>query len=272
MPLTVSWITFDEVCFGNVGQRAYAAGSRIAEVTSSLRQIKLFSDLAVGELEQLAGRVEPHRVRRGEIIFSRGDPGSLAYAIARGRVRLVLVSGAGREFELASLGAGELFGDLSLFSGLARTATAIAQEDGQLLLLRQADLLQLLRDHVDIALQLLCLIARRAEHANYLLEATAFSEIGDRLAFALVRLIERRGKIVANGITVEPVTQADLARMVGTSRESINRSIAGYEHAGVLRWRKGVLTVERPEALRERLEPEQLDLTLATTRKSSSVM
>src|SRR5579884_2030140 len=107
-----------------------------------LRQVALFAELAPERIEQLAQLVRRRTYHRGETIFHKGDPGTGLYILTSGQVKVVLPSESGEEAVLAVLEASDVFGELALFDGLPRSATVVAVQNAEVLLLHRDDFLE----------------------------------------------------------------------------------------------------------------------------------
>jgi CRP/FNR family transcriptional regulator, cyclic AMP receptor protein len=146
---------------------------------SALGQIPLFTLLDGDELAALAGLLGTRHASRGETIFSRGDPGDSLWLVAHGQVRLAVEDDAGQTIVLAECGPGELFGEISLLDGGPRTATAVAVEDSELLVIGRDNLLAFLTRHPRGVLEILAIIGRRLRAADQLLVARVSRNINE---------------------------------------------------------------------------------------------
>src|SRR3990172_13351954 len=106
-----------------------------------LERVPFLAALPPEDREELAASVSRRHLRRGGIIFQRGDPGHSLFIVERGAVRIYVPSPQGMDLTLAVLGPGDFFGDLSLLDGRSRSASAIASEQASLLVLDRADFL-----------------------------------------------------------------------------------------------------------------------------------
>lgn len=133
--------------------------------TSLLGSLNLFESLSVEELGALSSRLEEVDVAAGKIIFKQGEPGGRLFIIQSGAVDIS--HGIGKEFvTLATLVPGEYFGELSLFDGEPRSATARADRDCKLLALDHADFVEFTSKRPDAALKIMRELARRLRQTN----------------------------------------------------------------------------------------------------------
>ena len=216
-----------------------------------LERVPLFAGLPTDELGELTSRLRPRRYARGETLCLVGDPGTSLYIIDRGRVKLGLTSPEGREIILDLLGPGEVFGELALLDGEPRSANAVAVEASEVLLLARDDFLRFVEQHPHAALVLLATLSHWLRRLTTQMQDTAFLDVPARLARTILRLAE--AEEAAHGKAVTPrLTQTDLAGMVGTTRETLNKWLGFYEDEGMIRRDKHQIVVLRPDKLRAR--------------------
>jgi CRP/FNR family transcriptional regulator len=156
----------------------------------------------------------------------------------------------GRSITLATFGPGEIFGELAMFDDERRSATVEAIESTEAIAILGGDMRRLLRRHPDISVKLLSALGRRLRETNERLARQSFQTVQSRVAAVLLQFVtaaqaEGRG----DGDVLINSTQADLAQLAGSSRESASRFLAVLERAGVITQGRGKLTVHDPEAL-----------------------
>ena len=218
-----------------------------------LSQVPLFAGLDLDERTELAGRLRRRRYRKDEILFLRGDPGTFLYLLESGRVKIALTSTEGKEMVLALLGAGDFFGELALIDGQPRSADALVMEASELLLLARADWLRFVEARPPVALHVMTVLSQRLRQTDELIHEAAFFDVPGRLASTLLRLADSIGQQVGEGVTLgRRLTQVELAEMIGASRESVNKWLGFYERQGLVRNTRGLITVLRPDGLRQR--------------------
>ena len=137
---------------------------------SLLRDVPLFSEVPAHHLRELARTAQYLSFPAGETIIREGEFGATLYVIRSGRVDVVRDSGRSSGVVLASLGPGEFFGELSLFDAGPRSATVVATEDTETVVLSHAGVLQLVKRHPEVATALLKSLSRRLRTADNLLE------------------------------------------------------------------------------------------------------
>jgi CRP/FNR family transcriptional regulator, cyclic AMP receptor protein len=200
-----------------------------------VRKAPLFAALDDEAAVALMGSMTTSHLDRGQVLFHDGDPGDRLYVIGEGKIKLGRTSPGPdrRENLLAILGPGEMFGELSLFDPVARTATATAIAETQLLALGHGDLNAFLSGRPAVAATLLAALARRLRRTNETLADMVFTDVPGRVAKALLDLSNRFGRPAEDGIRVaHDLTQEELAQLVGASRETVNKALADFVGRG----------------------------------------
>jgi CRP-like cAMP-binding protein len=229
-------------------------GSQTGATRSILEDVALFGGLTSDERVALAARLRRRRYRKGWTIFLHGDHGRDLFIVESGCVKICMTTADGKEITLAILGAGEFFGELALLDGEPRSSDAITMEDSEFLLLERAEFLQFINEHPSVALRVMEVLSRRLRADNQLVQDAAFFDVAARLARVILRLAESVGQQDDGGTTIaRRLTQNDLAGMVGTTRESINKWLAQYERLGLVERRAGLIRVLNAEGLRKRI-------------------
>ena len=219
--------------------------------TTILEKVPLFAGLPPGELAELNGRLRRRRLARGQTLFLEGDPGTSLCIVETGRVKLGLTSPEGREIILTLLGPGDVFGELALLDGQPRSANASAVEPSDVLLLARDDFLAFLRQRPELATVLLATLSGWLRRLTTQMQDVAFLDVPARLARTILRLAEAEEAAHGKPVT-PPLTQTDLAGMVGTTRETLNKWLGFYEDEGLIRRDKRQIVVLRPDKLRSR--------------------
>jgi CRP/FNR family transcriptional regulator len=193
----------------------------------------------------------PRRFDASEVVFREGDGSDTCYIVRTGRARAIREHPDGRSITLATFGPGDIFGELAMFDDERRSATVEATERTEALAILGGDMRRLLREHPDIAVKLLAALGRRLRETNERLARQSFQTVQSRVATVLSQLV---AAACAEGAVGRDVlitsTQADLAQLAGSSRESASRFLAVLERAGIITQGRGRLVVHDPEALR----------------------
>jgi CRP/FNR family transcriptional regulator len=192
----------------------------------------------------------PRSFAPGESVFREGDASNTCYVVRDGRARAIREHADGRQITLATFGPGDIFGELAMFDDERRSATVEAIEELDVLAILGSDMRRLMREHADIAVKLAVALVRRLRSTNERLAQQSFQTVQSRVATALAQLVDQARAAGAAERDVEvTTTQADLAKLAGSSRESASRFLAVLERAGVISQGRGRLTVHDPAAL-----------------------
>lgn len=211
----------------------------------------LFAGLSPSDVAQLADVAVPRRWAAGEVVFREGDEGDTCYVIRTGATRVTRSHTDGRTVTLAELRRGDIFGELAMWGGETRSATVESLEDTAAVALLAGDVRRLLAARPEIAVQLLAELASRLRGANERITRQSFQTVAGRVASVLIGQVETRIREgTAEGDVVISATQADIAQLAGSSRESASRFLATLERAGVVSTGRGKVTVHDPAALR----------------------
>jgi CRP/FNR family cyclic AMP-dependent transcriptional regulator len=216
-----------------------------------LARTEVFGGLEERELREVAQVAVPRSWRRGEVLFREGDTGDTCYVLRSGSVILTREHQDGRTIALAELRAGAMFGELAMFGGETRTATAEAIEDTGAVALLAPDVQRLIRRRPGIALELLAALAERVRRTNERLLQQSFQTVAGRVAGAVLsQVVARQAEGAPETDVLVRATQAEIANLAGTSRESASRFLATLEREGVVSLGRGKVTVHEPKRLR----------------------
>jgi CRP/FNR family cyclic AMP-dependent transcriptional regulator len=221
------------------------------ETARLLARTEVFRDLEERELQEVAQVAVPRTWQQGEIIFREGDPGNTCYLLQSGAVLLTREHQDGRTVALAELRGGGMFGELAMFRGESRSATAQAIEATEAVALLAPDVQRLIRGNPGIASKLLAALAERVSSTTERLLRQSFQTVAGRVASALVaQCVARQAEGAPEHDVLVRATQAEIASLAGTSRESASRFLATLERDGVVTLGRGKVTVHEPGRLR----------------------
>jgi CRP-like cAMP-binding protein len=217
----------------------------------ALGRCRLFAGLGPEALEGIARSLRIRRFRRGEVLFHEGDPGDALFIIASGAVKVVVPSEEGEEAILATLKRGDFLGELALLDGAPRSASAIALEATDALTLPRDQFRALADAEPAIRGALLEAMARELRRLTKHVAELHFLDLTGRLAARLVRLAEEHGERLPDGsVRLDaPLTQSDLAAMIGATRQSVNKLLGEFEEEGLLRLERDSIVVADVPAL-----------------------
>ncbi len=207
----------------------------MTNIRNLLKSFPLFTDLTEDDLKDIEEIVKRKKFNKNEIILFQFDPGDSLYIISKGKVKVVLFSKDGKEVLLSNLGPGEFFGEMSLLDGLPRSASVVALEDSEVLILNRKDFLELIRSHPEIALRILTVMSRRLRSADQKIGSLILMDVYGRVARVLMEIAEKEGKRINNDIIIETkLRQQDIANMIGASRETVSRVLRDFVQQGFI--------------------------------------
>jgi CRP/FNR family cyclic AMP-dependent transcriptional regulator len=222
----------------------------VEESVSLLGQVPVFETLAPEDLQHVAEVAVPRRFAGHQVIFREGDASDTCYIVRSGHARATREHADGRSLALAHFGPGDIFGELAMFDDELRSATVETLDAVDAIALAGSDMRRLLRQHPDIAVKLVIALGRRLRDANERLARQSFQTVQSRVAVVLDDLVRQAQSEGASDTDVlVTITQADIAQLAGSSRESASRFLAVLERAAVITQGRGRITVHDPEAL-----------------------
>ena len=221
---------------------------------NALLSSTLFQAMKPEELDGILRLATERRYRKGQTIFQQGDPGSSMMAVLSGRVRIGAISLDGKEITLNMIDAGEVFGEIALLDGKARSADAIAIEATHLLTIERRHFVPYLEGDLGLALRLLSVLCERLRQTSETLGDLVMFDLPARLGRTLMKLAGDYGRPSGSGIRIGiKLSQSDLSRLVASSRESVNKQMRAWEDEGLVVKEGGLLVIPRPEVLKGRV-------------------
>jgi CRP-like cAMP-binding protein len=207
-----------------------------------IRSIELFRDLDDATLADLTQASTTRRLERGDVLFSEHDEPDELYVVVGGRIAMVNRSIDGRESVVALMETGDLFGEMPLFDGQNRSTDGRALESSEVVAIPYQPLRKLYTDQPHHLWQVVELLANRLRVMDGVLADSVFLDVTGRTA---KRLLEIAGE--SDDFSL-PVTQEELAGMVGASRERVNKAIASFIRLGWIEQRdRRYHIVDRPQ-------------------------
>ena len=199
-----------------------------------LRRYPLFAKLADAEVAQLAERMRMRSFKRGEALFRKDDPGLHLYVVLAGAVKIALPGEFGQEALVSIMRTGDFFGELALFDGSPRSASATALEDTRAALLARDDFLAFLEA-----------LSKTIRRLSDRVEDLIFLDVPSRVAKYLLDLAQVNGTAKLE-LTL---TQDELAAFIGASRVSVNRVLGDLERREIIGIRRRHIVIVDPERL-----------------------
>ncbi len=240
--------------------RVMASDPEATTGRTALRACRLFADLDGSTLDLLERALRPRRFRRGEVVFHAGDPGDALFVVVDGQAKITLPAADGSEPAiLATIGPGGFFGELALLDGAPRSTTVVALDGLEAGMLQRDVFDRLVDEEPRLRRALMRALAAEIRRLTAQVEDLHFLDLPGRLARHLLRLIAGpEAGFPDEPIALDgerrlpwPFTQAELAGMIGGSRQSVNRLLADLVSQGVLRFDRDELVIPDPARLAE---------------------
>jgi len=215
-----------------------------------LGKVSIFSSMKPNELDQLLTATTTRRLKAKQTLCRKGDPGNHLYGILSGCLKILTTGKDGRDIVFTLMGPGEVLGEIALLDGEKRSATVVAVEPTELLSLDRRALIPFFDRHPSAVISLASVLASRVRRLSDRAEDRQTMPLPARIAKRLLSLSERHGKrpIVGGPVEVR-LSQQDLADLVGTTRESVNKQLRAWQNEGIVELGRGRVVLERPEAL-----------------------
>ncbi len=225
----------------------------------------LLGHLTAEELDRLLAPARVERLDEGRVLFRKGDPGDRLYVVLAGRISIGTTSEDGKEVVFNVLGRGEVFGEIALLDGKARTADATAMAECHVLVLERSDFMPVLQGNPEVTARLIAVLCERVRWVSQSYEDALFLPLPVRLAKRLLLLAETHGEPAdgagggvedGTGTRIEfPLSQQELAKMAGVSRESVNKLLRAWQNQGLIAHDHGHVTILDPARLKRLVEP-----------------
>jgi CRP-like cAMP-binding protein len=209
---------------------------KLTDFATLLQINPLFAGLGTEAIQKLAALCQTRMLTAGETLFMKGDEGDALYGLRRGQIQIETNTEDGESLILNVLGPGDLFGEIALFDGQARTANAVAAEATELFVLRRSDFIRCLESDVRLAVKVIELLCQRIRWISDRMEETALLPFSVRLARRLLVLSEDFGADIA-------ISQERLGTYVGAARETVNRQLQVWRRAGLIDLKRGRILV-----------------------------
>ena len=210
----------------------------------NLNSINIFSELSDKDCENLRKLFKPRNYLKNSMIILEEEYGDLVFVVQSGTIKITRVNDEGKEVILALLGPGEIFGELAILDGEARSANALAQENCELLAINKEDFLHILKTNFSVSYNLMCELAKRLRKSDQQIEALSLSDAEHRIGVSLLNLAEDMGVIRKGKVTIQNLPfQQDIANMAGTSRETVSRVLKILENKSMISKEGHTLTI-----------------------------
>jgi CRP/FNR family cyclic AMP-dependent transcriptional regulator len=200
------------------------------EALDGLLQVPMFAGLLPDEVTALTRQASLRSYRKHTLLMQKGDEASVLYVVLSGRVKAFSTDDNGKEIVLNELGPGDVVGELAVLDGSTRTASVITAESCRCLAIPKAAFQAFLRARPDVALRLLTTLAERVRSLTEEVERLALRDVYGRLADTLsARAVDEDGRLIT-----DPMTQRELAALIGASREMVSRIFKDLKAGGYI--------------------------------------
>ena len=202
-----------------------------------IRRVSLFSTLSPEQAEGLAGAVSKKSFKRGEVLVEQGRKCNALYIILVGRTRVLMTDNNGREVILATLSSGDYVGEMSLIDNDPHSATVVADQEVDVLVLGRDSFLRCLNENMEMAHAVMCVLVQRLRKASENISSLALVGVYGRVAKVLLdsAVADETDTLVIR----EKMTRQDIAKMVGASREMVSRVMKDFEEQGFIQLLEG---------------------------------
>ena len=186
----------------------------------------LFKDLTEDELDAILSAATSRDLRRGDVLFTEEDASTELFLVEDGRIAMTQRSGDGRESVIALMERGDMFGEMPLFDGLGRSTEARALEKSSVTSIGYDAVRALYESRPQLLWSVVAMLSQRLRSTDAALADSVFLDVTGRTAKRLLELAGDQDSFVL------PITQEELAGMVGASRERVNKAIASFVRLG----------------------------------------
>jgi CRP/FNR family transcriptional regulator, cyclic AMP receptor protein len=215
----------------------------------------LFRGLDAEERAAIAAQARIRSFEAGETVFNLGSPGDHMMAVLSGTIRISVPSPDGKELVLTIIQPGEVFGELAVLDGKERSADAIAETACTLAMLYRSDVLSFFQRNPSAWLKLVEVLCQRLRRTDQAFAEVALLQFPIRLAKMMLRLAEVRTSSTPATAAKIHFSQRELANMVGSTRESVNRCLRNWQRRGIVQISEGSIVVMNQDALEDIAEP-----------------
>ena len=217
-----------------------------------LSSVELFAGLSPSMLDRLCDMSVSRSLEPNEVLCRKGDEAGQLYGVLRGRLKAVGSSSDGREVVFVVMGPGEVTGEIALIDGKPRSATIVAIEASELVVLGRRDFLAFLRENNDAAIHMSTVLARYVRRLSESLEDAYYHNLPVRLAKKLLGLAREHGVETPEGVRITvKLSQREMGELVGKTRESVNKQLRAWAADGLVSTIDGHLLIHDVDGLED---------------------
>ena len=216
-----------------------------------LSLVDIFEPLSEEEIERLNGQLPDRRLENGEIFYRPQDRSERLFILQKGKVRIFRTIPDGREFTLAVVESGTVFGEMALTGQRLEGAYAQAMEASQVSTMLKEDLERLVLEKPEVGLRIMQVLSERLRRYETRLEDVTMKDVHARLAGIIVLLVESEGVRSRTGYKIPAhYTHERLGTMIGANRVAVTRAFGLLQDEGVVELRRRLIYVTDIDALR----------------------
>lgn len=216
-----------------------------------LKSISLFKDIDDASLKEINALSIKDVYKKKDVIFSEGDSPRWFYILTKGRVKITKISSEGKEIILEIINAPDFFGGLAVLRGFPYPANAIAIEDCEVLKIPGELFLRLSEKYPSIGKEIISYVIDRVKTTHETLKNIALERVDQRIASQLLRLSEKYGKKINEGILIDmKLTKQELADMVGTTVETAIRTMSRFKKSNLITEKNQAIIIKDIEGLK----------------------
>ena len=216
-----------------------------------LKGFDILETLDSNELTELNELVKDEFYEKGETIYLPGERSNTLYFLKEGKVKLTSYSSEGKSFTVEIINRGEIFGEMSLVGEERRELEAQAMDTIRLCWIHKSQMLDFIKGHPQLSLSIAKLVGGRRREIENKLENLLFKDVPTRLALTLWELARDYGEDSGNGVSItEKFTHEDLANLVGSTRETVTKTLNEFQSRGLIEKGQGRITITNRKALK----------------------
>ena len=213
--------------------------------TTVLKSVPMFANFSDDQLRTLATLVSRRSAQRGSMIVAEGDAVDSLYIVISGRLKVMMGEADGKEVILAIIGPGEFFGEMGLIDDGPRSASVVAIESCELLLVTRGIFRKCLVENPEVAMAVLRVVVRRLREADRKIGSLAMLDVYGRVARLLLDMSEN---VDGQRIVTKRLPKQDIAKMIGASREMVSMVMRDLEQSGYFEVRGSMIVLRDPGA------------------------
>jgi CRP-like cAMP-binding protein len=200
-----------------------------------VKKIPLFQDVSHDTLQRLVAAMEMKEIRRRQVLYLPGDPGTSVFFVNGGRVKISKVTPDGKELTLAYRGPGEIFGELVMVDGGPREEMAEATENALVSELDRVEFEKLVQREGIVGYRLTKIVAQRRRDVENKIEQLIFKDVNAKLAELLLKLANEYGIEDSRGTLVSlKITHQEMANLIGSTRETVSLTLSQFKKRGLI--------------------------------------